>query len=218
MSNLIACIVCGGVPVADHVLTDYCVQSEIVIAADSGFDHLRLAGITPDILVGDMDSINPESLQDVGDIEVIRFPRDKDKSDTEIAVDLALTRGADRVIILSGAGLRMDHFFANMSLLAKHPGKVIMADDSSVAFSLSNDCRSCTIENRAGALFSVFSFGSSVSGLTISGSKWEADGIRISPGSLGLSNVINAETMTVSIDTGILLLTVECESKHIRFE
>ncbi len=217
MSNLIACVVCGGVPVADHVLTDYCGKSDIVIAADAGFDHLRRADIKPDILVGDMDSIASESLQNVGEIELVRFPRDKDKSDAEIAVELALTRGADRVIILSGAGLRMDHFLANMSLLARHPGRVLMADDSSVAFSIGSDCCGCTIDNCDGAIFSVFSFGLSASDVSIHGAKWEADGIEMIPGSLGLSNMITADTLTVSVGSGILILMVECGAEHVRF-
>ncbi len=217
MSNLIACVVCGGVPVSDHVLTDYCRKSDIVIAADAGFDHLRRVTITPDILVGDMDSIAPESLQNVSGVEVVRFPRDKDQSDTEIAVELALTRGADRVIILSGTGLRMDHFLANMSLLARHPCRVLMTDDSSVAFSIGNDCCGCTIDNCDGAIFSVFSFGLSASDVTIRGAKWEADGIEMIPGTLGLSNMITTDTLTVSVGSGILILTVECGSEHVRF-
>ena len=217
MSNLITCVVCGGVPVADHVLSDYCGKSDIVIAADAGFDHLKRVNITPDILVGDMDSIAPESFQNVSGVEVVRFPRDKDRSDTEIAVELALTRGADRTIILSGAGLRMDHFLANMSLLAKYPGRAMMADDSSVAFSIGSDCCRCTIDNCDGVVFSVFSFGLSASDITIHGAKWEADGIEMIPGSLGLSNVITADTLTVSVGSGILILTVECGSEHIRF-
>ncbi len=215
---MIASIVCGGTPVSASVLKEYCARSDIVIAADAGFDYMKRIDLRPDVLVGDMDSIAPESLNDVNGIEVIRFPCDKDRSDTEIAVELAMTRGADRIILLAGTGLRMDHFLANMSLLARHPGRVMMADDSSTAFSIGGGHSKCTVKNCAGTIFSTISFGLSATNVVIRGAKWETTGIDLFPGSLGLSNIITSDSLIVSVGSGNLIVIVECSDEHVRFD
>ena len=71
--------------------------------------------ITPDLLIGDMDSLG--RTPDDGGIEIIKLPVEKDVTDTQAAVGLAIERGADNICIIGGIGSRLDHTLSNISIL-----------------------------------------------------------------------------------------------------
>ncbi len=85
-----------------------------VIAADGGLSVLEELSVTPDLIVGDFDSYGGALPRGV---EVIRHPVMKDETDMELAVRLALERGAERIVMYGGLGGRLDHTFANIQLL-----------------------------------------------------------------------------------------------------
>lgn len=84
-----------------------------VIAADSGYDTAVKLGITPDLLVGDMDSIRavPDS------VETLRVKAEKDDTDTMLAISIAKEKGAERITVVGGAGGRADHWLSNIFML-----------------------------------------------------------------------------------------------------
>jgi thiamine pyrophosphokinase len=92
----------------------------IVVAADGGALKAEHVGLTPNVVVGDGDSLDPlvaKRLREAG-AEVIVYPVDKDESDTELAVREAIARGATRLVILGGlGGARAEHTVANLLLL-----------------------------------------------------------------------------------------------------
>lgn len=90
-------------------------EGDIVIAADSGYKNAKALGLTVDALIGDMDSIN--KVPETGNMEIIRLPEEKDVTDTQAAVALALDRGADDICIIGGIGSRLDHTLSNLSIL-----------------------------------------------------------------------------------------------------
>jgi thiamine pyrophosphokinase len=93
-------------------------KTDAVIAADRGLHALREAGIRPDHVVGDFDSLpKNEILPSDPSIEVRRFNPVKDDTDTGIAVSLALELGAGQITMFGATGTRMDHQMANMALL-----------------------------------------------------------------------------------------------------
>jgi thiamine pyrophosphokinase len=91
-----------------------------VIAADSGLDHATALGRHVDLVVGDLDSVDVAALADArregSDVEA--HPSAKDQTDLELALDAALARGFRRVTVVGGHGGRLDHFLANLTLLA----------------------------------------------------------------------------------------------------
>ena len=109
-----AYIFAGGMIDAANV---YCKPKEgdLTIAADSGWHNAVLLGITPKILLGDFDSIGGEALPEAE--ELLQGPAEKDRTDTQLAVDLALSRGADDVVIIGGLTGRLDHALSNFSVL-----------------------------------------------------------------------------------------------------
>ena len=89
-------------------------RDDLIICADGGFDNAKLMGVIPDIVLGDMDSVRDKNF---GDIAVIVFPKDKNKTDTHLAVDYALDERMDNIILLAATGGRASHFLANVYLL-----------------------------------------------------------------------------------------------------
>lgn len=93
---------------------DEAIGDSLVIAADSGWEHAVASGRRPHVLVGDMDSISPAHLADAIALgtEVIEHPVEKDETDTELALALAVRRGARHITVIAGGGDRPDHVFA----------------------------------------------------------------------------------------------------------
>jgi thiamine pyrophosphokinase len=91
----------------------------LVVAADSGLHTAAAAGIRPDWIVGDMDSIDSAELAAYPAEQVLRYPVDKDYTDTELAFSLLEEKGAAEIIIIGGGGGRTDHLFAIRSLFER---------------------------------------------------------------------------------------------------
>lgn len=86
---------------------------DLLICADGGLRHAEAMGLTPDILLGDMDSA-----RDIpADVARKVFPARKDETDGEIAVDYALAQGADEIVLAGFSGCRLDHTLTNIYFL-----------------------------------------------------------------------------------------------------
>ena len=125
-------IVCGGE--IDGDFAERLIMSsgfEVIIAADRGMDFLYEHKITPDIIVGDFDSVKNEALsyfkeKGMSDIHVLN--PEKDDTDSECALQIALDYGADHIIIIGATGTRIDHVLGNISLLGKAMSEGKMAE------------------------------------------------------------------------------------------
>lgn len=104
-----------GGDVFDDGVTERVRDGDLVIAADSGFLTARRFGVTPHVLVGDMDSLGSADVPD--SVEVIKVPAEKDDTDTQLAVSVALSRGADEFVIVGGLEGRLDHTLSSLSVL-----------------------------------------------------------------------------------------------------
>lgn len=96
-------------------------QADLLIAVDSGADVLEPLGLKPHVLIGDMDSISApvqRAFEEQG-VETILLPTAKDETDAEVALRLAVGRGADWVDVYGAlGGPRLDHMLGNFFLLA----------------------------------------------------------------------------------------------------
>lgn len=109
-----AFIYTGGYIHPDNI-TEHPKAEDICIAADTGYHNAKRLGERVDILIGDFDSIGNIPREEIGDIRQV--PAEKDLTDTQIALEIALERGADEVIIVGGLGGRLDHTLANLGIL-----------------------------------------------------------------------------------------------------
>ena len=112
-------IVLGGACPPLEQLHDLAQAARWVIAADKGAEYLIEAQIPIDYLVGDMDSLSPERLQDpaLAHTEIKRYPTHKDDTDAMIAAELALAMGASSIVFTAALGTRLDHMLGNIQIL-----------------------------------------------------------------------------------------------------
>lgn len=179
-----------------------------VIAADSGIRHAETLGIVPELWVGDFDSAPPALPERLKAVPKRQFPSDKDSTDGELAVDIALEQGAT-ALVLAGAfgGARADHAFLHLALalrLAEAGTEVLLTSGTQEGRPLPHG--STTIFDYAdGTLFSILGF-SDLTGLTVEGAKWPLEAVRVPFGSsLTMSNEVRGR-LGVGLEQGRALL------------
>ncbi|KHJ52997.1 thiamine pyrophosphokinase [Aureimonas altamirensis] len=157
-----------------------------VIAADGGLRHAATLGVTPDLIVGDFDSVDPTTLDAYPLVPRHDLPRDKGETDGETALRMAAERGArDLLIVGALGGARTDHAFSNLNLavaMADRFDRLWLFDGREHVFPLVPG-RTLSYAARPGTQFSVCKF-SALSGLSIRGAKWPLDNIELPFGSL----------------------------------
>lgn len=198
-----------------------------LIAADRGLDFFMENEILPDVAVGDFDSLSQEGwefLKEYGtehtgrdaDMEVIRLRPEKDDSDTQSAMNLAIGRGAKEIAILGVTGKRVDHLIANFGLLllAKRQGASAALIDGYNHMTLIESGTVLKKAEQFGKYVSFFALGADVKGLTLQGFKYPLDGHHLTAADSGLtvSNEFLDETATVTYEDGDLLMIMSRET------
>lgn len=181
----------------------------LTICCDGGARHFRSLRIKPDIIIGDMDSIDPDQLAMYAalKIKIIKYSSNKDYTDTEIALDYALGLNPRKIYIWCSLGGRIDHTLANIFLLLKGQKKGIetfLIDEYCEVFMLNKEN---SFTNEKGKTISLLSLTPSVTGITLSGFAYPLVKGTLKMGeSLGISNVINKARASIKIGKGHLLV------------
>ena len=183
-------------------------EGDIIIAADGGYDSLIQNGYTPDLLIGDLDSIRADIPEGV---RTIKHPSEKDETDMFLAYSEGAKLGYTEFVMLGATGGRLDHTYANLSLLlyAKERGhNITVMDEHGIILCLKNEAIS--LAGIKGASFSVFAIGNVANRVSIKGAKYEAENITLSPSfPLGVSNQFTDTDARISVDDGALLVIAE---------
>lgn len=185
-------------------------NADFVICLDGGYDIAVADNITPDLILGDLDSLSG-SLPD--DIPLERFKPEKDFTDLELALKKALQLNAKNVIIIGGIGGRLDHTMANIQLIAnytKNFESLVMMDGSNKCFVLDPLRKeSIIIPAEADKYISLFSLSAKCTGVSISGVKYTLnDHILTNTYPLGVSNEFKEKDAVLSIKDGTLLVVI----------
>jgi thiamine pyrophosphokinase len=187
-------------------------EVDLVVAADGGALKAVVLGFTPDVVVGDSDSLAPDATDRLraSGVEVIVHPSAKDESDTELAVREALGRGARELLIVGAfGGARLEHTIANLLLLALPDlhGRDVRLADGATEVRLLEGGQSLTIDGQPGDYVSLFPLAPVVNGVTTHGLEYPLldDELQQGP-ARGLSNVMTADKATVSTHSGRLLV------------
>ena len=113
-------LIVGGGPVdLGQLQAELATAPELIIAADGGGAYLAKLQSDPDLLIGDLDSLAPEIVNDfrMRGIEIHTFPTNKDQTDLQLALEFAYSRGLKEIRILGALGGRLDHTLGNLGLL-----------------------------------------------------------------------------------------------------
>lgn len=181
----------------------------LIIAVDRGLLMADRLNIHPDYIVGDFDSVPMNLLNEykTKGIPIETFPRMKDKTDTHIALEMALTHNPLLIDLVGATGSRMDHTISNMDLLmlALNQGICARILDSNNKVYLMKNSFTINKKNQYGDFVSLLSFSYQVKGLKLNGFKYPLNGITLTAGSsLGISNELVSDEGRVEFDEGIL--------------
>lgn len=206
---MLAFVVSGGELKHPEMLKPLACAADIVLAADSGYDHLLSMGVRPQLLLGDLDSISSAALDDAraGAVQVETYPTEKDYTDTELVLREALKRGATTILAGGVFGLRVDHMLANVMLLAAPALRgtdVRMLDERQEVRLVRGRVR---LRTEPGEIVSLIPVGGHVTGVSTAGLHYRLAGATLETGpALGVSNVAVGEVIEVSVAQGHMLL------------
>ena len=201
-----ALIVLGGELPGPALLKSCMEECELAIAADRGLEAFALAGAEPDLLVGDMDSVNPALLERYADTEQRRLNCIKDDTDGVDALDVAIARGAKRITILGALGGRLDHALANVMLLVRASRRGVAAEICDDGVHMIRVDGTYVLEGAKGHTVSLLPLGTA-RGVTLSGFFYPLhDHELTSEHPLGMSNVVTEDTAVVKVAEGDLIL------------
>ncbi len=176
---------------------------DIIICANGGYRVASLLGVTPDLVIGDLDSV-PESKIEDG-VEVIRYPQEKDFSDFELALRRAVDSGTEHVFVYGALGGRPDHQIINILILANSPVPVTSVEEHALLFNVSD---SLSITGRKGCTCSLLTLEHGCRVLEMKGFRYALENEELFPSSRGLSNVIESDEAHIAVSQGTLIVIV----------
>jgi thiamine pyrophosphokinase len=183
---------------------------DLVLCADGGVRHAIALGLTPDLVLGDFDSAGPAALTELAarGIPVHKVPREKDETDTELAILEAIRRGATEITLVGMTGGRIDHTLTNLLLLPGIPRSVaVRIIDASAVIRLIRPGGRLTLPAEENAYLSLIPLSPEVRGVVAEGVQWPLDSETLRWGqSRGVSNRITAPEAFLTVREGYLLV------------
>lgn len=199
-----AILVCNGKVDTKH-LHAHIGKNDFLIAVDGGANKLVKTQFYPNVIIGDMDSINKAAEKKFRKAQFIRFPREKDKIDLELALDYCVEKKFGEILILGALGTRSDMTITNFFLLTRIPGKIkakIIHENQEIYLTP----KKLLISGMPGEKISFFPLKEDVKGLTLRGLKYEIKNHDLGFGrGRGLSNEFVQKKARISYKTGTLL-------------
>ncbi len=194
---------------------------DILIAVDGGLHHITRLGLTPTMIIGDLDSINEEALhilQSQG-VAVYQFPREKDQTDLEIALDFALEKQIEPIWVVAALGNRLDQTLANIFLLTKSQLETVdirLVDGEREVFLIHGSKK---ISGETGQRISLLPLNGPVEGIWTEGLKYPLKNETLYPEQTrGVSNEMTAYSAHVTLHSGKLLCIHETLKSIERIE
>lgn len=193
----------------EHELED----SEIIVAADSGFDSALKMGISPDIIIGDMDSIQSKSIFDsYPQGKIIRFSKDKDKTDTELGISYLIEKKIDKIVIIGGGAGRMDHFLGIVFLFDRVLSPDIWYTHSARFQKITGTTK---VSFMKGRIVSFFPVGRDECRMKSKGLKWPLNNLVWNRGDMGISNLAVDDPFYIEMIKGRLIMVSQLEEEEV---
>ena len=191
----------GGGEIFPEYIEERVEAGDIVVCADSGYKNAVKMGVKIDVLVGDFDSLG-KIPDDVG--EVVQVPAEKNQTDTQLAVDIALDRGADEIVIVASTSGRCDHALSSLAILeylhAKKKIAYIVNGQNRVRFL--RDSGVILIRSQY-KYFSVITLDASAKGVSIDGGKYTLKNAKLERGvQFAVSNEIENNAALITVKKG----------------
>ena len=184
-------------------------SDDYIICADGGTRHAMALGVRPSLVIGDLDSADPEVLQKYSNegVSVESYARDKNETDLELAIHRAVELNPKQILVMAALGGRLDQTLANIALLT-HPQLStfdVRLDDGVEEIFLCRD--QVQVHGRSGDLVSLIPWQGAASVVQTKNLKWVLARETLFPDKTrGISNEMIGDTAAISIDSGLLLV------------
>lgn len=184
-------------------------SAEYIICADGGARYAKSLGVIPDLVVGDFDTLNEMEINELSQagVKMIRYPKDKDFTDTHLAVIEAIKRGFIEIEIIAALGGRLDHTIANIMLLCLPEAKEVnirIAEEDQDVFLIVDQKQ---LQGNAGETISLFPLSNRVKGINTKGLKYPLEQGELKMGlPIGVSNEFLENKAEIEIEEGLLLV------------
>ena len=185
---------------------------DYIVCADAGMRFCHSAGIMPDLILGDFDSVDEESyeyFQKVCPERMERFPTHKDETDTELALLRAIDAGADAITMIGATGTRLDHVMGNIQMLKLALDRKVSCQivDAHNRIRMVDKFAELKKADQFGKYVSLLPFTPEVRGITLKGFAYEVEDFTLVSGiARGVSNELEAEIAAISCEDGMLLV------------
>lgn len=183
-------------------------EDQVVICADGAAKYLKSLDFVPDLLLGDLDSIDHQDKEWMEEkkVPLKKFPSRKDQTDTEIAIEYSLSKKPEGIEVLGAFGSRMDHTLGNVLLLEKFYDReisIVLADEQNEIWLLDKHTR---ITGRKNENLSIVAITEKVTDLDLTGFEYPLEKHVLFRGdTLGISNIIREEEAEITYKDGKLL-------------
>ena len=184
-------------------------KDDYILCADGGMRHALALDLKPDLVIGDMDSAERSDLQKMqaDGVSIELFPRDKNETDLELAINKAIELAPQQIIIVAALGGRLDQTFANIALLTDLRLSTfnLRLDDGVEEIFFCRD--QAQVHGRSGDIISLIPWGGSVHQIQTQGLRWSLNKETLYPEKTrGISNEMTGDVATIKIESGLLLL------------
>jgi thiamine pyrophosphokinase len=188
---------------------------DYLIAADGGVNHLLKMGISPEIVIGDLDSVDEDTLFQLtsAEVNIEQYSEDKNETDIELALRYAIELQPTSILIVGALGGRLDQTLANLSILTDPTlsGTDIRLDDGvEEAFffrAAAAKGGQAEVRGRSGDTVSLIPWHGPVEGVATDGLQWPLYSETLYPEkSRGISNVMLNDIASVNTQSGLLLI------------
>ncbi|MBO8167924.1 MAG: thiamine diphosphokinase [Thermoanaerobacteraceae bacterium] len=208
MQNKSMTVVTNGNLEAIAELKKTAARTAALVCVDGAADSLKKCGLIPDVLIGDFDSIEPETKEELEQHGVMleSYPPEKDFTDTELALKYCANHGAKTVYLFGALGSRLDHSLANILLCvkAKEWGLHLIIVTGTGRAQIVD--KRLQLSGHKGDMLSLLPLSPAVHGVTLRGLKYPLDNATMKLGaSLGVSNEFIEESAIIEVKSGYLL-------------
>jgi thiamine pyrophosphokinase len=211
MIECVAVVTGGGA--LDAAAVHAAAGADRIVAADGGLDHARAAGLTPNTLVGDLDSVSAAGLRWAeANIPIECHPADKAATDTELALAHAAALNPSQIVLIAGRGDRLDHAIAAIgalgsAALAAVPELTAWWGDDELW--IARPARPVFVDRPQGTTFSVLALHGPCRGVSVTGARWRLVAADLEPLiGLGVSNEVAEPPCRVDVVDGVVTVIV----------
>ena len=196
-------------------------QTTVCFCADGGANFAFKYGKIPEVILGDLDSIEQKVLEyyKSKNILIKKFPKDKDFTDFELILKeinkISENKNfVEKIFVVGGLGKRIDMTLSNLFIMEKYKNLVFLQENEEIFYAE----KSFVLKNKKDCEFSIISISEKVEKLTLKGFKFETDEIDVKRESSRLvSNVICRDEASVEFESGKMIISLKNNNKNLLY-